>query len=168
MKRRSKVQEKNMSCERGLNFDQWKTFFEDYKPMRVWLWLVYKFTDNYCGLRLFSYFIYLNLKEVAYLSWQNRYHNLKTTCQIKLNFFSWTKLLERLLLKKYLISVAVSLIKPLFKISLSFNPTSWNKTCGITWKFLYWIFCAFTWTTLTYAFLVCHNSDLIGLSCLSL
>ena len=25
-KRRSKVQEKNMSCERALNFDQWKTF----------------------------------------------------------------------------------------------------------------------------------------------
>ena len=37
LKRRSKVQEKNMSCERGLNFDQWKTFSENYKPMRVWL-----------------------------------------------------------------------------------------------------------------------------------
>ena len=37
IKRRSKVQEKNMSCERGLNFDQWKTFSENYKPMRVWL-----------------------------------------------------------------------------------------------------------------------------------
>ena len=57
IKRRSKVQEKNMSFERGLIFDQWKTFSENYKPMRVWLWFVYKFTDNYCGQRLFSEFI---------------------------------------------------------------------------------------------------------------
>ena len=57
IKRRSKVQEKNISCERALNFDQWKTFSENYKPMRVWLWLVYKFTENYCRLRLFSEFI---------------------------------------------------------------------------------------------------------------
>ena len=35
IKRRSKVQEKNMSCERALNFDQRKTFSENYKPMRV-------------------------------------------------------------------------------------------------------------------------------------
>ena len=51
IKRRSKVQEKNMSCERALNFDQWKTFPENYKPMRVWLWLVYNFTQNYFRLR---------------------------------------------------------------------------------------------------------------------
>ena len=31
-----------MSCERGLNFDQWKKFPENYKPMR----LVYKFNEN--------------------------------------------------------------------------------------------------------------------------
>ena len=43
IKRRSKVQEKNMSCKCALNFDQWKTFSENYKPMRVWLWHVYKF-----------------------------------------------------------------------------------------------------------------------------
>ena len=54
---RSKVQEKNMSCERVLNFDQWKTFSENYKPMRVWLWLAYKFTKNYFHLRLFPEFI---------------------------------------------------------------------------------------------------------------
>ena len=57
IKRRSKVQETNMSCERALNFDQWKTFSENYKPMRIWLWLVYKFTDNYCRSRLFFEFI---------------------------------------------------------------------------------------------------------------
>ena len=37
IKRRSKVQEKNKSCESVLNIDQWKTFSENYKPMRVWL-----------------------------------------------------------------------------------------------------------------------------------
>ena len=35
MKRRSKVQEKNMTCERALNFDQLKAFSEKYKPMRI-------------------------------------------------------------------------------------------------------------------------------------
>ena len=34
IKRKPKVQEKNMSCECVLNFDQWKTFSENYKPMR--------------------------------------------------------------------------------------------------------------------------------------
>ena len=57
IKRRSKVQEKNMSCERALNFDQWKTFSKNYKPMIVWLWLVYKFTENCQIYRLFSEFI---------------------------------------------------------------------------------------------------------------
>ena len=55
--KRSKVQEKNKSCKRALNFDQWKTFSENYKPMRVWLWLVYKFTENCQIYRLFSEFI---------------------------------------------------------------------------------------------------------------
>ena len=97
-----------MSYERGLNFDQWKTFSENYQPMRVLSWLVYKFTENYCHLRLFSEFIQTQ-KRVSYLSWKNTYPNLKTTCHIKLKFFLWTKLLENLLLAKYLISVAASL-----------------------------------------------------------
>ena len=46
-----------MSCGRALNFDQWKTFSENYKPMRVSLWVLYKFTENYYRLRLFSEFI---------------------------------------------------------------------------------------------------------------
>ena len=57
IKRRSKVQEKNMPCEGSLRFDQSKTFSENYRPMGLWLWLVYKFTENYCRLRLFSKFI---------------------------------------------------------------------------------------------------------------
>ena len=93
------------SCERALNFDQWKTFSENHKPMRVWLCLVYKFTENYCRLRLFSEFIQTQ-KRYPYLSWQNTSPNSKTTCHIKLKLFLWTKLLENLLLAKYLISVA--------------------------------------------------------------
>ena len=75
-KRISKVQEKNMSCERALNFDQWKTFSENYKPMRVWLWLVYKFTKNYCCSRLFSEFIQTkkryptSLDKMRILTWE--------------------------------------------------------------------------------------------------
>ena len=57
IKWRSKVQEKNISCERAFNFSQWKTFSEKYKPMRIWLWLVYRFTENYCRVWLFSKFI---------------------------------------------------------------------------------------------------------------
>ena len=76
IKRRSKVQENNMSCERALNFDQWKTFSENYKPMRVWLWFVYKFTENYCRLRLFSEFIQTqkryptSLDKIRILTWK--------------------------------------------------------------------------------------------------
>ena len=67
----------------------------------------YKFTET-CRLRLL---------EVSYLYWQNRYPNLKTTCHVKLKFLFWTKLLESLLLAKYLISVAATLIKWVFLIS---------------------------------------------------
>ena len=96
-----------MSSERALNFDQWKTFSENYKPMRVWFWLVYKFTENYCRSWLFSKFI--QTQEVPYLPWQNASPNLKTTCHIKLKFFLWTKLLQNLVLPKYLISVTAPL-----------------------------------------------------------
>ena len=62
----------------AINLDQLKTFSENYKPIRVWLWLVYKFNDNNCRLRLFSEFIQTQ-KKVSYLPWQNKYANLKTT-----------------------------------------------------------------------------------------
>ena len=108
-KRRSKVQEKNMSCERALNFDQWKTFSENYKPMRVWLWLVYKIYRELLSLTTF-FRVHSNSKKVSYLSWQNTYPKLKTTYHIKPKSFLWTKLLENLLHAKYLISVAAPLI----------------------------------------------------------
>ena len=46
IKRRSKVQEKNMSCERALNFYQWKIFPENYRPMIVCLWLACDFSPS--------------------------------------------------------------------------------------------------------------------------
>ena len=55
IKRRSKVQ-KNMSWKRALNFDQWKKFSANYKPVRVWVCLVYKFTENHCCLSSLSSF----------------------------------------------------------------------------------------------------------------
>ena len=58
-----------------------------------------------------SFRVHWNSKEVSYLSWQNAYPKLNTTCHIKLNFFLWTKLLQNLLLAKYLISVAAPLTK---------------------------------------------------------
>ena len=48
-----------------------------------------------------------NSKEVSNLSSQNTYPNLKTTCHIKLKFFLWTKLLENLLLAKYVLCLCI-------------------------------------------------------------
>ena len=49
-----KVHEKNMSQERASNFDRWKTFSENDKPMRVWLWLVCKIIVNNCHSQLLA------------------------------------------------------------------------------------------------------------------
>ena len=61
-------------------------------------------------LSLTTFFrVHSNSEEVSYLSWQNTYPNLKTTCHIKLKFFLCTKLLENLLLEKCPISVVAAL-----------------------------------------------------------
>ena len=138
IKRRSKFQEKNKSRERVLNFDHWKKISENYEPMRVWLWLTYKFTKNYCRLRLFSRG-HSNSRKVSYLSWQNTYPNFESTCHIKLKFFLWTKLIENLLLAKYPISVSVTLrksnevFKPctIRKIYFQFH-LSWLNQTGVS------------------------------------
>ena len=84
--------------------------------MSVWLWLVYKFTENYCRLRLFSEFIQTqkryptSLDKISILT-------LKTTCHIKLKIFLWIKLLEKLLIVEYLISVAATLSTKPTKLS---------------------------------------------------
>ena len=90
------------------------SFFENCKPMRVWLWFVCKITENYCHLRLFSEFIQ-NSEIVSYFSWQNTYSNLKTTCHIKLKYFLWTKPQQNLSLAKYLMPVTATLIISIWK-----------------------------------------------------
>ena len=108
IKRKSKVQE-NMSCEFALNFEQWKTFPENYKPMRVWLWLVYKFTENYNVPQNidFSKFIQnqkrypTSLGKIRILTWK--------LLVMSSYIFLWTKLMENLLLAKCFISVSAPL-----------------------------------------------------------
>ena len=46
-----------MSRERVLNFNQWKIFSQNYKPITVQLWLVYKINENNCRLQPFAEFI---------------------------------------------------------------------------------------------------------------
>ena len=76
IKRRSKVQEKNMPCEGSLNFDQWKTFSENCKPIKFLLQFGYKFTQNNCRSRLFSKFIQTqkryptSLDKIRILAWK--------------------------------------------------------------------------------------------------
>ena len=58
-----------MSRDSTLKFDKWKRFSENYKPIRVWLRLVYK---------LFRIIGARNFSSSFYLPWQNEYSNLKT------------------------------------------------------------------------------------------
>ena len=91
-------------CQREctLNFNQWQTFSENYKPIRVSLWIVYQITENNCRSRLFTN---LKLSRGILLSCQNKHSKLNTICHIKPKFFLWNKLLENVLLAKYFISV---------------------------------------------------------------
>ena len=63
------------------------------------------------------WFYHEPLKKVSYLAWQNKYSDLKTTFHTKPKLFLWTKLLEILLLSKFLISVAAILNLKLLTIS---------------------------------------------------
>ena len=98
---------------------------EEYFPKTISQWeFAYKFTclQIYRELLPLAIFLWVhsNSKEVSYFSWQNTYPNLKSTCHFKLRFFMWTKLLENLVLVKYLISVAAALIIELTNISYQF------------------------------------------------
>ena len=80
-------------------------------------------------------------KEVFYLPWQNKYSNLKITCPIKLKWLWWTRLLENLLLTKYFIFVAASLIVLLICSFLMFSlmtiqvlATVRLSLCTIVWN----------------------------------
>ena len=92
IKKRSKVQEDNMSCKCALNFDQSKTISENYEPMRVWLWLVHKFTKNYQIYRLFSKFIQTKKRYPTSLDKKKKKKNPNSEiiCHIKLKCFLWT------------------------------------------------------------------------------
>ena len=57
---------------------------------------------------------------------KSRYSNFKTTCHVKLKFFLWTKLLDNLLLAKYLISDTGTL-----SIMLSFRKPNWDA-CSLS------------------------------------
>ena len=128
IKRRSKVQENNTSCKRALNFDRWKTFSVNYKPIRVWLWFVYKFTESNCRLRLSTEFIQTqkryptSLEKISILAWK-LYH-------IKPKFFLWTKLPKNLLLPKYLISVVATLKEYIKYWKRSMNDTIYIVKIG--------------------------------------
>ena len=133
-KRRSKVQEKNMTCERAFTFDQWEF---DYG-------LFTKFFENYCRSRLFSEFIQTQKRYPTSLDKIRQNLNLKTTCHTVLRFFLRTKLLEKLLHAKYLISVAAPLsitnfIINLYPLLLLFKPNrSWSKISSwIVFNFLF-------------------------------
>ena len=65
-----------------VDLDQWKLFSENYKPMRVWLWFVYKITGPNCCSRHFAEFI--QTQEVSYIFWQNHCFNLMTQIKSKL------------------------------------------------------------------------------------
>ena len=69
IKRRSKVPEKNTSCGRALNFEQWKTFSQNCKRIGFDYGL---FTNLPRILSLAtSLRVHSNSKEESYLSWQN-------------------------------------------------------------------------------------------------
>ena len=91
-----------------LKFWPMKNISKNYKPINQSL--IMACLQGYQGFLLFATFLqfHSNSKEASYLYWQNTYPIFKTTCHIKLVFL-WTKLLEILLLAKYLISVAAFL-----------------------------------------------------------
>ena len=76
--------------------------------MRVWLCLVYKFTENYFRLRFFSDIIKMQKRYPTTLD--KRGIQLRNFLSYQVKFFLRTKFLESLLLAKYLTSVAATLI----------------------------------------------------------
>ena len=65
-----------MSCKHVLNIDLSKTFSENYEPIRILAWLLYKFIGNNCHLRLSSKFIQTqkrfsnSLDKTSILTWK--------------------------------------------------------------------------------------------------
>ena len=102
--------------------------------------------------------VHSNSEEVSYLSWQNMYPNLETTCHIKLKFFLQTKLLENLLLAKYVISVAATLSTVLTCVKVSCGVQIWKKVfCQNSDKFGH----SFIKNDIMFRYLLCIYKKLI-------
>ena len=84
-------------------------FSENYKPIRVWLWIVYKITESNCGSQLFKVFIQTQTRypksfdKRSILIWK------LSVILCQKNLLS-TKLFDNVLLAKYLIYVTATLI----------------------------------------------------------
>ena len=68
-KRRSKVHQKNMSCQNTLTSNQSITFSENYTQIRLWLWLVDNITENSCSFQLFTEFIQTQKRYLSSSKW---------------------------------------------------------------------------------------------------
>ena len=124
------------------------------KTISQWESFIMACLQIYWELLLLTTFlqVHSNSKKVSYLSLQNTYLNLKTTCHIKLKFLLWTKLPERLLLVKYLISVAATLIslwrRPACQALLKILDVS-EKRPHFSWWSTILLFTSFSETLLT-------------------
>ena len=86
-----------MSRERPLNLDQWETFSENYKPVRVWLSFVYKNAVSFCyKISATLRQVHSDSEDISYLQ-ENFFSNLEITFHIKPKFFMWINLPENFL-----------------------------------------------------------------------
>ena len=76
---KSTSEDENTSSGNTLNSDHWKTFLENCKPIRVWLWLVHKIVGNNCCSGLFAKFIQIqkrfltSINKISILTWRLLY-----------------------------------------------------------------------------------------------
>ena len=90
------------------------------KHIRVWLWIVYKFTENNCRSRLST-----KLERDISRALQNKYSNLNTTFHTKPTFFFRIKPLKNVLQANFLIPVTTAW-------ETTFTPTLIRR-CKISW-----------------------------------
>ena len=131
IKRRSKVQEKNVlrTC---LKFWPMKNIFRKLLANEGLIMVCLQIYQELLSLATFLR-VHSNSKEVSYLPWQNKYPNLKTTCHIKPKFFVWTKLRKNVLLAKYLIYVSAASICTLCILT----PRNLNLLCNVIYYLIH-------------------------------
>ena len=119
-KRRSKVSPNNMSQKSALNFDQWGTRFDNCKPTGDF---VYKIAKNNCHLGYFAGLIQTQKRhstsynKMSVLTW------ILLVISSLFLLFLWTRLLENLLLVKFLMLYSIN--RPNF-IAPLIGFTSWD------------------------------------------